>query len=392
MNAKVNIAIKKKKVKHNTVTTIFDINKEDWNSLTANALYLELDYLKSLENSVNEIAKFYYTIYYSEDKPIGVSVFQKLVLDTDKYDYTKIPCKFKSHLLKKYLDKNLELLICGNIFATGEYVFNFNAQYSSEEVFLYINNCVNSILQIDKKIKYVIFKEFKEHNKNPEILTKKLDYYPFNIDVNMVVNTKGITNNLSNYLKNFKTKYRSRAKQVLKKSSVLNLIEFEAKDIEDNAKIIEELYRAVLLNSNFNLGVFNFETFYNLKLNLKNQYRFFAYYHKEKLVGFKTLFQHINKIEASFIGIDYSLNTELNIYQRMLLDYVDFSIKNNVDSLVLGRTAETIKCCIGAEPKTMNLYVKHRNTLGNVILKKMVEYINPTEFNGRKPFKTEYYQ
>lgn len=372
-------------------STYKSINTEEWDSLAGNNFYLKLAYLKSLENSVSEVYEFVYTTYFHNEKPIGISVFQKVQYDLDTLDYNDIPCDFTSHIIKNNFKGKVNLLICGNVFSTGEYIYNFIPEINIETIFESLNSCVKTILKKDKSIKLTIYKDFLQENTDSNILASKYKYSKFNIDVNMFVNTNKGAKNLTEYLQLFKAKYRTRANKVLKNAQDLIVKEFGLEDIENNATEIETLYQSVLKKSNFNIGIFNYQTFYKLKKNLKSQYRFFGYYYDEKLVGFKTFFHYKNTIDASFIGIDYSLNTELNIYQKILLNYIEFALENKSEILNLGRTAETIKACIGAEPKMLDLYIKHRNIIGNTILKKAIKLVKPTEFSARKPFKKEYY-
>jgi hypothetical protein len=74
----------------------------------------------------------------------------------------------------------------------------------------------------------------------------------------------------------------------------------------------------------------------------------------------------------------------------MLYDFVELAIAKNVTELRLGRTAEEIKSCLGAQPTNMKLYIKLRNTVSNKLIKPIIESISPSEFELRKPFKSDF--
>jgi hypothetical protein len=179
---------------------------------------------------------------------------------------------------------------------------------------------------------------------------------------------------------------------VLKKSKDIQVVKMTAKDLKMHAERITNLYQQVLKKSNFNIGIFTFETFLKLKENLNGRYNVFGYFIDNQLIGFRSSFNHKNILDTSFIGIDYKLNLKYNLYQRMLIDFINFGIENKVESIGFGRTAETIKCCVGAEPKTMNLFIKPRRKTGKFLLKMIVNNINPTEFSLRQPFKKQFYK
>jgi hypothetical protein len=74
----------------------------------------------------------------------------------------------------------------------------------------------------------------------------------------------------------------------------------------------------------------------------------------------------------------------------MLYDFVQESIARQVKELHLGRTAEEIKSCLGAEPMDMKLYLRHRNSISNKLLAPIIATITPSEFELRYPFKADY--
>ena len=124
-----------------------------------------------------------------------------------------------------------------------------------------------------------------------------------------------------------------------------------------------------------------------MKKVLGDKFNFTAYYHDQKLIGFKTTFILEHEIEAHFIGLDYSINKELDLYQNILYDYVKEAIENSSKKLLLGRTASEIKSTVWAEALELTCYIRHRNPLSNRIIKPFVDYLKPSEWIPRNPFK-----
>ena len=118
-----------------TVNSFAKVDTEAWNNLVSNRFYLRLDYLESLEKSVSDISEFLYTIYYNGTEAIGISIFQKLQLDLSTYKYKDVQWKISTDLLRKFVKKKVGLLMCGNIFATGENIYSFKPEISQQEIF-----------------------------------------------------------------------------------------------------------------------------------------------------------------------------------------------------------------------------------------------------------------
>jgi hypothetical protein len=352
---------------------------------------LQLNYLEAIENTVNEVSRFLYVIHFdNNNSAIGKSVFQLLKFDASNFDLDSIPCRIQNKILRIFLKRKLKILISGNIFATGENAFHFVESVHKKDAFYFINMVIDTLFK-KKEINYAIYKEYSPKNTATTILTKYLNYYKFNIDANMVFDLKVNWQEFNEILSEYNTKYRTRINKVLEKSKQISVKEFTTDDINKYANDIERLYNAVIKKSNFNVGIFKLETFYSLKDNLNSNYRIYGYFINDKLIGFKSLFHYNGNLDASFIGLDYKVNKTYDLYQRMLIDYIKFGLKHKVNSIGFGRTAETIKSCVGAEPIAMNLFVKHRRKFGRIFLKYFISNINPTEFSIRKPFKKQYY-
>lgn len=97
--------------------------------------------------------------------------------------------------------------------------------------------------------------------------------------------------------------------------------------------------------------------------------------------------QNGTHLDAHFIGIDYSKNKEYAIYPRILNDYVRLGIKLKTKQINLGRTASEIKSTLGAKPKELTCYCKHKRYLPNQILRPFIQNVNIKSFKQHSVFK-----
>ena len=113
-----------------------------------------------------------------------------------------------------------------------------------------------------------------------------------------------------------------------------------------------------------------------------------GYFLQGKLVGFYTLLDNGDALDANFLGYEKSLNYDKQLYLNMLLDMVRTAIEKRVQHLVFARTASEIKSSVGAEAKQMYLYLKHKNPIINRILPYTLPFLRPKDpFTPRNPFK-----
>ena len=377
---------------YKVVYTAKEINLNDWNSISDDNIFLDIDYLVTIEETTSDVHQFVYVLYYDAiGTPIGKSIFQVLKYDTETFNFDSVPCRFQNRILKSFLNKQIGILIAGNIFATGENAFCFQNDINDSKIFENISSVATKLLQQKKSINYIVFKEFFPDNDFANKILKQQKYLKFNIDVNMVFDLKSHWNQFDDVMLDYRTKYRSRINKVLLKSSDIVVKDFSVDDIKKHSERFQNLYAQVLKNSNFNLGIFNIDTFIGLKEKLPNKYKVFGYFIDNKLIGFRSSILKNGTLETSFVGIDYTYSLKNNVYPKMLVDFINEGLKYNATSIGFGRTAETMKSVFGAKPLNMNLFVKSRSEFGKPLLRLIVQNIKPTAFKLRNPFKKEFY-
>ncbi len=380
---------------HNYYTNCADIPKNDWNAITGDndkCIFYSLAYLKIVEETLAENIEFKYILFYKKNTPVAFAITQLFKFNSDQLKLHEFPCKWSDSVKNKLISNiDVSILTCGNLFACGEYGFKYNKEHIDATIaFEGLSNALRELRQSenDNKPSFILLKEFWPKSFSESDQIKSYDFREFEIDVNMVLQLENWTT-FEDYLASLRTKFRTRVKSVLKKSASLIVKEFSAQDIENYKNDISNLYSSVLKNSDFKIGEQNITTFKNLRATFSNDFIFKGYFLNEKLIAFSTAFLFDGILEANHIGIDYNYNKSHAVYQRMLYDYVHIAINKKVKELRLGRTAEIIKSTVGAKPVNMKLYVRHRNSISNTLLKPLIELISPSDYEIRNPFKIQ---
>ncbi|MFT5861133.1 MAG: hypothetical protein ACI865_003253 [Flavobacteriaceae bacterium] len=379
--------------------SVFDrigkINKDDWNEVAADRnIYLSLDYLEALESAMKDSIDFFYVISYDEnDQPVLVSAFQLVLFEDKRRKYSSHLGKLSCHLKNKILNPfTINVMVCGNVFSDGENGFLWKQITSTEainEVAL-IAEELKEDQRIKEKSSITLFKEFWPSSLAHTDNLKEKSYRGFMIDVNMVLKIHESWKTMEDYLFSMKTKFRTRSKSVYRKSSEIVIRELSSDEIESHSDQINLLFGNVLEKSEFSFGRLTAEAFVNFKKNLGGRFCLKGFFLNDEMVGFSTSFTNNGVLEANYVGLDYQFNSDLSVYQRILYDYVEQSLKSKVGELHLGRTAEVVKSSIGAIPINMKLYARHRKSVPNLLLKPIIQSIAPSEFELRKPFKSNF--
>ena len=382
--------------KRRTFSAIEQVPEEHWNSVLQDKnIYFSIPYLSALERGMRNELRFYFSISYNSiNKPVLIAVFVlvKFVDKRRRFGDSVFKLRFP---FKKKLENILSInaLACGNVFSAGENGMLWTDDLDSRAAFVEMDK-VNKRIIVDHKLKDIVslnvFKDFWPDTVSAGNVLIEKGYFDFKIDVNMVLNIHNKWNTMQDYLASMKTKFRTRANAVFRRSEPLVVKSLNPEEIIFHKDRIRFLFDNVLEKSDFHVGTMTPETFAACKKNLGEAFLFKAYFHDDLLVGFSTSFINTTSFDANYVGLDYAYNEKFDIYQRILYDYVDEAIKARVTELQFGRTSELIKSAVGALPVDMTIYIKHKRSLSNLILKNVIQSVKPSTFELRKPFKANF--
>ena len=375
--------------------SVDEITDEIWNVLDCeNNIYFQRNFLKAIEKNHPEITFSYIVLKDENDKPIAFASIQIINFHINgiKNDLESLIKKVehfgrKLHLLPS--KKPLKLLICGNTFVSGEHGIFINQNQDKRKVIKDLAKAISHFSNSDKKRKAdaYLLKDFVNESLFITDELKEDHYHPFLVEPNMLLTIDKNWQTFEDYLAAMKTKFRVKAKKAFQLSKTIKIEEVTLKNIEKQLPKMTALYKKVADNADFNLGNFNLETYTSLKEKLGKNYILKTYWLDDKIVGFISGIINQNSLDAHFVGIDYELNREYAIYQRMLYDYIEIAINKQLKTLNFGRTASEIKSSVGAVPQDLTMYLRHKKTITNKILKLFLQRVQPTPFQQKFPFK-----
>lgn len=362
-------------------------------------LYFNPQYLEALEKNNPQIQFFYIVLLTDKGQPTAFASLQLIDVPMDSLEESlnknKVFYQFKCLGRKLGVFPKMtpfKVLICGNSFVSGEHGIYIrpekNKQDAIKEIAKAMLRLVNSDEKLKKDISLFLMKDFIKESLVISDELYELNYYSFNVEPNMVFYIDPNWHSFDDYLKAMKTKFRVKAKRAVQISAGLTLKKESIETIGKKLPQITALYQKVASKAQFNFGEFNIETYVSLLKNLPKNYFLYTYWLDDMMVGFMSGMLNKNSLDAHFVGIDYSKNRALGIYQRMLYDYISMGISHQVERIHFGRTASEIKSSIGAVPQELTCYIRHKKSLTNHFLKPFLKHIEPTVFQQKFPFKT----
>jgi hypothetical protein len=383
--------------------SIHFVPKDHWSHVADDRLFMQLPYLQVMEVTAPPNMHMRYALVYDGKDPIAACYFQVIELTGESlgtmvHPEEKDKCaKAFSDSIKKLLKKHsgkvsVRLLICGNAFASGVHGFAYVPGADLAKAYHGLADAIYRVRRGDKlhgQVAAVLVKDFYNEDTKHSKELEKFDYSSFLVEPNMIIELDKKWKCFDDYLAAMTSKYRKRAKAIIKKSQTVVRKELSYEEILENRKRIMELYDAVHLKAKFRLASLTIDYFADMKRMLPDNFTLTAYYVDGKMAAFRTTFIDGHSTEAHFVGLDYKINPQHDIYFNMLYDYAKEGIERGVSKVYLGRTASEIKSTLGAKAYDLTCYVRHRNPLSNRIIRPFIDYLKPSEWIPRNPFKDE---
>jgi hypothetical protein len=383
--------------------SILAVNPFEWQALCDKRnFFLGREYLTLLERLHGSQLAMRYVIVYRKHQPVlavyfqvidfKAHVFGNLVADQIS-DLQSKRLKLFDRYVSKYKDEVImRLVTCGNNFVSGEHGFVYD-DIKKEEAFRLLEKITGVISKEEKlrgTISATLVKDFYKRSLPKTEVLQENKFIEFMVEPNMIVNIPPDVKSVQEYVARFSKKYRNRAKSIFKAGAAVERRDLDADAVKKHNKTIYRLYNNVFANAKFKLVKLSEEYFCEMKKNFSESFFVTGYFLENRLVAFDSgYYLDAHTLEAHYIGLDYELNKQHELYQNILYCFIDKAIVSGRRHLNLGRTAAEIKSTVGARAHDLVCYIKPQNTVSKVILKPFISFLQPAAWVPRNPFREE---
>jgi len=368
---------------------------EDWMLFNEKEYPISYAYFNAFKNSETKNYQPVFVKFIENNETIGTAYFQIISFKASEFSSYGIPgdgvlSKSGNYLLNSTLQPfKWNVLVSGNMFFTANNGFNFLDKVSSDKRVDLINRTIEH-LKNDKTFKFqaILISDLSaaSYQKTDSLHQKNFD--SFEVDPCMMLKLDENWKTFDDYKSALKSKYRVRANKIIEASKSLTQFEINKENISTYNTEIYNYYKDVLNQADFKMGKVG-ENYFSALLNADSKnFKIYGYKNEDGLQGFISFAHNYEKLIVHFIGMNYAINKQLKIYNRILLDCIDYGIQNNFSEVNFGRTATELKSTLGAVPTTMFCYVKHLNPLINsLVVKSVNKILKPKSFILRNPYK-----
>lgn len=359
-------------------TSYKEINHEKWQVDTKKRPFAQWNFLKIFEDKHKKNITH---IYVEDLENRGIAYGQKFTIGGNKikgYQKNKSIIASLVHLLK------IKMVAFGNGYMSNVSSSIYKDGTTSK------NFLINIIKEIKKKwcVQAFVFPDhFIEEIGNKHKSNAQIELIKVEIDEDMRMDIHPEWESFEDYVQSLHKKYRTRLKKVFKKSDEIKIVNLDKKDLKKYYKKMQALFIEVHKRSSFNPIVFNTKSYFDLldceypKCNIQ------GYFLGEELIAFASELETENKLYSYFIGLDYSFNRNLSVYERILYQSVKRAIESKKSEIIFGRTAAEFKSNVGAKPHKSFIYIYITSPILRFFLKPILERMRPKKWTQRNPLK-----
>jgi len=366
------------KITYKIYDNIDKIDKADWNAVFGD-IPESHPFYRALGNSELVEFVFYYLVIYRDDEIVLIAPLFSADFNLDIAVEGSLSKVIK--LIRKVFARFLVIktLFCGSTF--GEYgVIGIKGDFRNDAEL--IPRLLAGIKDLASKIgaPLTIFKDFPQEGALLLDVLKgrgftKVESFPsVLLDLNF--------SSFEEYLKSLGSSTRKSLNKKLRQAYSRGNIEVRL--VQDVSGQIDQIIK--LYESTYHSGSTKFERltkkfFLQVSTDLREETRFFLYYVDGSLAAFNLCFVYKDLLIDKFIGFNYDISNRYNLYFVSWAYNIKWCIDNSLRYYHPGQTDYQPKIRMGGKIVPLYAYLKHKNTLFNMLLKLLALWLKPDNFD-----------
>ena len=355
---------------------------------TGHAVELSFEYLSAMEASLPDAAFRYVTIY-KDNVPVLFVYFQLFVLSKRNFNLDK-NTGFAKGILGFFLKlKRAKVLMLGNAVRTGTSSYCFDSRVVNKEEAVATIAGIAEKIASDENTTAVILKDISAATTKEQKILRDMGYQSPWDDQVMEMDIRDGWKTLEDYAAVLTRKYKTRANKILASRKVLEVKELNRDEIVLHLPDIKRLFTDLVGKQSFTLTSGGVNNIAELKKIYNNDFDVIGFFYENRLVAFYTAFHNRDCYEIYYVGFDYELNTQYQLYFNILFSGLEKAILLQKKQLKLGRTSFDAKASIGARPQNTDYLIKLSH-IPDIVIKWFACYFSSLEdaqWKLRNPLK-----
>mgnify|MGYP001587708338 CR=1 FL=1 len=370
------------------------LNPAAWDALTREAsVLMSRRYLRVLEQHRPDNVLPRYALVFDGDRPVAAIVAQRVKLSAE---HLRAPSgerkrdKLARVAAATFKHVEQDLLICGNLLSWGCHGVAFAPGIDSATAWPCVAEALYRMRRAEHLVAhtdFVLVKDLTPREAPGAAALRTYSYRRLETEPNMVLAIDAAWRGLDDYHAALASKYRKAARGIDKQVRDAQL-RIEALDVRHlPGEALHELYLQVHGAAALRLFTLRASFLPALGAAFGDDFRCSVVRDDDAPRGFVTTLRDGDTAIAYYVGFDRERNQLAPIYLRLLQETIAHAIELRCASVSFGRTALEPKARLGAKPVPMEVWVRHRVPLLNLLVRAALGSVHHDEAPDRDPFK-----
>jgi hypothetical protein len=376
------------------------LNEEHWDCVTAGrSLFLSRRYLSLLKDHAPAGLRLHAALVYQEGSPVAAVAAQSLRIRGSDLAAGGEAAVRKRERAVRLLGRGYDerVLVCGNLLSWGNHGIAFADGVDPERVWPGVTEALYRMRRADRlfgETDLMLLKDLPASDAVAAAAVRPYSYRALDTEPDMVLSLDPGWTTFEDYLASLRKDYRKAIRTTHKQidEAGLTVQRLSAEEMASAAAHVHRLYLNVQARQRFRLVTLAPTYLPALAKAFPEEFVARGVRSAEgELVGFVTTFRDVDGAVGYYIGYDRELAaTGVPLYLRLLHCVVEDGIALRAPRISFGRTALEPKARLGAEPRPMRCFVKHRVEPMNLVVRGLIDMMpEPDLPPERHPFKSD---
>lgn len=364
--------------------SIDEVDSGEWNRLrdAFGDVFMSPEYLRAVEKSMQNDSRFFYAVVRDENgQPAAVACFCLYVIDGTLLagPVARILFRPLTWLLPELL--RVKILFCGHPVSVGASHLRMAPGADPASV-LNVLNEIAERLAGEHRARCIVFKEFDEEQCES---LGSLQNHGYRRADSLPMNTIAPQwNSFDDYIAGLKSRKRSTLRRSRAKFDRRKLLVRQVAGRDGAAELysddVHRLYDAVLNRAKVKLERLPPDYFRELARQLPDNSSFTFIADGERVVAFAASVFTDCRYHQLFVGFDYELNPQCDLYFNLFFQEMDAAYRRGVTEVCAGQTSDTFKQQkLGCSPLPLFLYVKGCDLGSRAVLRAAFRFLFPPQ-------------
>jgi hypothetical protein len=366
------------------------LNAAHWDAVTAHrGLFLQRSYLRELHavRPVNVDLRF--ALLYRAAEPVAALAMQLVAIDgrtlgkpSPKAGVRGLVARAVGGVVGRLATR---VLVVGNLLTYGNHGIAIRPGLEADrDVWHGIGEAAYRVRRAEKhtgSADFVLVKDLAGDELAQSALLRELGFRAVETEPDMVLALGASWKSHADYLAALAAKYRKNVKKsVLEPIDAAGLTVRRLDDVKAHAPRLQELYLAVHDNAALRPVTLGVDYWHALARSAGDRGRFAVIARDDRLLGFVVTLREDDDTAIGYhIGFDREAAGDLPLYLRLLHCTIEDGIALGARCVSFGRTALEPKAMLGAKPRPLHVWVRHRQSVLNKLMRALLGRIHHAE-------------